>query len=336
MGASLEVERNMPKIISSLSNDGHGDGTATSSANSDTLAIMNARMKAIDLTCLIASPILVGVIMSYSGSVVWACFLLLLWNMMAWFPECWLIKLAIDSCPALAAPKSKPSKETYKQEQPATATNSSSIDDFLYSLNTYFLHQPSLPTSVALSLLYLTVMSFGPLMTAYLAWRGMEEGVLSLWRGAGAASGISATLIFPYLQQKLGLLRTAMLALWFQFLCLLFGVASSSSPSSAATSSSNNNKSTLLVVGLVLSRFGLWTFDLAANQLIQETVHVDKLGRVNGVQSSLQSFCQMFAYVAGVVVWQPEKFPQLMWASCGCVFLAGCLSTFAYLHHRGM
>jgi len=165
--------------------------------------------------------------------------------------------------------------------------------------------------------------------------------VLSLWRGAGAASGVSATLFFPYLQRKLGLLRTAMLALWFQFLCLLFGVASSSSspsPSAAATSSSgsSNNKSILLVVGLVLSRFGLWTFDLAANQLIQETVHVDKLGRVNGVQSSLQSFCQMFAYVAGVIVWQPEKFPQLMWGSCGCVFLAGCLSTFAYLHHRGM
>lgn len=337
MGASLEVERNMPKIISSLSNE---DGTC-----SDTLAIMNARMKAIDLTCLIASPILIGVIMSYSGSVVWACVCLLLWNMVAWFPECWLIKLAIDSCPALAAPKLKPSKETYEQQQqqqPATTNSSSSssnsIDDFLCSLKIYFLQQPSLPTSLALSLLYLTVMSFGPLMTAYLAWRGMGEGVLSLWRGAGAVSGISATLIFPYLQRRLGLLQTAMVALWFQLFCLLFSVASSSSLfiSSSPTSLGNkiHSKSTLLVTGLVLSRFGLWTVDLAANQLIQETVHVDKLGRVNGVQSSLQSFCQMIAYMAGVVVWQPENFPQLMWASCGCVFLAGCLSTFAY-HHRG-
>lgn len=39
------------------------------------------------------------------------------------------------------------------------------------------------PTALALALLYLTVMSFGTLMTAYLKWRGMAEAELSVYRG---------------------------------------------------------------------------------------------------------------------------------------------------------
>lgn len=47
-----------------------------------------------------------------------------------------------------------------------------------------------------------------------------------------------------------------------------------------------------LVWGLVLSRFGLWSFDLAVNQLLQESVDAGSLGAVSGVQGSLQSFFQ--------------------------------------------
>lgn len=39
------------------------------------------------------------------------------------------------------------------------------------------------PAALALALLYLTVLSFGTLMTAYLKWRGMVEAELSVYRG---------------------------------------------------------------------------------------------------------------------------------------------------------
>jgi hypothetical protein len=42
------------------------------------------------------------------------------------------------------------------------------------------------------------------LMTAYMKWRGLPETVLSLYRGAGALSGIASTFTFPKLQEKLG------------------------------------------------------------------------------------------------------------------------------------
>lgn len=49
-----------------------------------------AGMRRIDLTCLIVSPIMVGLIMNYAGSPA-AVMLILLWNLAAWAPECLLL-----------------------------------------------------------------------------------------------------------------------------------------------------------------------------------------------------------------------------------------------------
>ena len=46
----------------------------------------------------------------------------------------------------------------------------------------------------------------GLLMTAYLKWKGMLEVTLSLYRAAGALAGIGATLCFPGLHARLGML----------------------------------------------------------------------------------------------------------------------------------
>lgn len=82
-----------------------------------------------------------------------------------------------------------------------------------------------------------------------------------------------------------------------------------------------------LVWGLVLSRFGLWSYDLAANQLIQESVDHGSLGAVSGVQGSLQSLLQMLAYLAGVLQPTTQQFPLLMAGSCCVVGVAAVLVT---------
>lgn len=41
-------------------------------------------------------------------------------------------------------------------------------------------------------------------MTAYLKWQGMTEAELSLYRGAGAISGLLSTLVFPPVHNKAG------------------------------------------------------------------------------------------------------------------------------------
>lgn len=68
---------------------------------------------------------------------------------------------------------------------------------------TYF-RQSTWPAALALALLYLTVLSLGLLMTAYLKWQGMSEAVLSLYRGAGAVSGLLSTVVFPPFHRSTG------------------------------------------------------------------------------------------------------------------------------------
>lgn len=41
-------------------------------------------------------------------------------------------------------------------------------------------------------------------MTAYLKWQGMTEAELSLYRGAGAISGLLSTTVFPTIHNKTG------------------------------------------------------------------------------------------------------------------------------------
>lgn len=64
----------------------------------------------------------------------------------------------------------------------AGSSGGSSLRRQWHSWGTYF-SQGVTPAALALALLYLTVMSFGTLMTAYLKWRGMAEAELSIYRG---------------------------------------------------------------------------------------------------------------------------------------------------------
>jgi iron-regulated transporter 1 len=198
-----------------------------------------------------------------------------------------------------------------------------------------------MPAALSLALLYLTVMSFGTLMTAYLKYSGLKEAELSIYRGFGALSGIAATLVFPTLHKKYGLIITGAAAIWTQLLCLVLAATPAiiiSLLNRQGTEQESNTPSVLairlLVVGLILSRFGLWGFDLAVNQILQETVSSANLGSVNGVQGSLQSLFQMLGYVAGVVIWRPAQFSLLMMGSVAAVGAAAVLFTLYGLRVR--
>lgn len=58
--------------------------------------------------------------------------------------------------------------------------------------------------ALALALLYCTVLSFGSLLTAYAYYRGIDEAVLAVARGVGAAFGLLGTFVFPDLHRQFG------------------------------------------------------------------------------------------------------------------------------------
>ena len=193
------------------------------------------------------------------------------------------------------------------------------------------------------------MLSFGPLATAYLNWRGLGEVELAAWRGVGAAAGIAATAAFPRIRSGLGSDAAGALGIGSQFLCMLVGClaaflppslssfaavspprSSSSSSSSAAAAAAVGGKggssgpggARLLAASLALSRFGLWLFDLFASQNLQERVPRGQLGAVNGVQSTLQASLGALSFAAGLVISKPSSFWVLAVGSLGAVSLA--------------
>ena len=67
----------------------------------------------------------------------------------------------------------------------------------------------------------------------------------------------------------------------------------------------------LVLVGVTAARFGLWIFDLAVSQLIQERVAEEERGVVSGVMKAMNSNMDMLHYVMVIVAPRPQEFPYL-------------------------
>ncbi|GIL55048.1 hypothetical protein Vafri_10701 [Volvox africanus] len=200
------------------------------------------------------------------------------------------------------------------------------LDLYFDSWRVYW-NQPVLLLCLALALLYMTVLSLGFLMTSFLKWSGLSEVEVSAYRGIGALTGLAATAIFPPLLARAGLRFCAIAGITYQLTCLAAGVL----PVVAVAIAHGGDlrpsvtQVRVLVAGLVSSRTGLWLYDLAVTQLIQEDVRQEQLGTVYGVQSSLQASFEMLSFVAGLVNPRPARFYWLMMGSLGSVAAAATM-----------
>ena len=86
----------------------------------------------------------------------------------------------------------------------------------------------------------------------------------------------------------------------------------------------------LMLGGVILARFGLWIFDLAVQQLVQETVAEDTRGVVGGVMNAMNSIMDMMHYVLVIAAPRPEHFGILTLISVAMVSL-GALFYALYL-----
>merc|ERR1719242_870220 len=57
----------------------------------------------------------------------------------------------------------------------------------------------------------------------------------------------------------------------------------------------------VILLSMIIARCGLWAFDLAENQLMQERVRVDVRSQVNGVQVSVSQVFMILMAVMGIV-----------------------------------
>lgn len=119
--------------------------------------------------------------------------------------------------------------------------------------------------SMACALLYLTVLTFSGQMVTYLLADGYTPAQIAVARTVSVTFEVLATWVGPWLIGKIGPVRAG---LWFsswQIGCLAVGM------SVFWTYADNALMSTLgLVGGTMLSRLGLWGFDLSTQLIVQD------------------------------------------------------------------
>eukprot|EP00898_Chlorokybus_atmophyticus_P002489 jgi/Chlat1/3240/Chrsp22S03423 len=336
---SVAVERDWVVVLASdeaqspalPENDGHLPGVPEPNlptANAR-LTHLNAVMRRIDLCCLVLAPIAVGAVMS-SMSARAAALLIAGWNIVSGVGEYALLVYVYKQVPALqvksTAGGSKQHQRdfgmqnlgqyervgaddaeaeitsTYQERKKATLTRlveaiTTHAVQALSSWRVYWKQETFLP-ALSLALLYLTVLSFGTLMTAYLKSTGVNELQLAAARGCAAGMGVLATFIYPIMTNKVKPLRSGLRSIWAQasaqsVVCLIPCVVAIYVQSARASA-------VLLIVGVIFSRVGLWSFDLSVTQLVQEVVPEHERGVVGGVQCSIQETFAMLGFLLGV------------------------------------
>ena len=118
--------------------------------------------------------------------------------------------------------------------------------------------------SFVLSLLYLTVLSFGGQMITYLISAGYNSFIIALVRTVSVVFELSSTWIAPRLMKRILPARVGMWFLGWQMLWLGAAVVffwAEPRPIVAASG---------LVAGTIFSRIGLWGYDLCAQFIVQE------------------------------------------------------------------
>jgi iron-regulated transporter 1 len=164
-------------------------------------------------------------------------------------------------------------------------------------------------------------------MTAYLVWRGMRLETIGVWRGVSSAVGLMGTFAYSLSMKFYSVETTGMWSIAVQFLCLSISYVS-------LFVGDYNASLSMLIGGVCASRVGLWVFDIAITQLMQEYVPEDVRGVVGGVQNSLNAFFGIFSFLLGIIIPNPRDFPIYVAAGYGSVALAMLLYTFGIYTRR--
>ena len=233
------------------------------------LEALNAQMRRIDLACKLLGPLMIALIDAVSFVLVLEVILGM--NVLSLLIEYFAIADVYKMVPALRfkelASTSPADSAAVFQDIPVyrriPAFSISKAQAMYKELSDYSRHAAFLP-SFALCLLYLTVLSFSGQMVTYLLSVNITPLQIGLLRTASTAVELSATWLTPIAMKRIGTLRSGLWFINWQLCCLIGAVSSFwliDKPIVAAL---------ILVAGMILSRVGLWGFDLCVQIIVQE------------------------------------------------------------------
>ncbi|KAF2399679.1 hypothetical protein EJ06DRAFT_511875 [Trichodelitschia bisporula] len=262
------------------------------------LGALNAVLRRIDLSCKLASPVVVSFVVELASTPV-AILATLGMNLLSVAVEYFAIERVYHAVPALAT-KPRPNRTSPEISLDNRLTSPEPPLPTPSPWRTYLTH-PLLPPSLSLSLLYLTVLTPGALFTTYLLSTGFSPLSTSVFRTVAALSELSATLALPFLSSRIGPLRAGFWAITYQTSTLALGLgAFLTHPAGGGAAS--------LAAAIAASRLGLWGVDLAVQELVQTAVDESARGAFASAEAALQNGAECLAY-AGTLVWStPDEF----------------------------
>lgn len=277
---------------------------------SDDLPKFNSRMSQLDLFTEITSPVLAGLLLTIThSSIAFLGFLLIAtWNLVSFFPELMLLRSIFKKRPDLL-----------KLETKTSETVQDSMWVQLQSGWASFFKQPVVIPIVAYALLWLSVLSpHGVLLTGYLKdeWK-MPELIIGSFRGLGAIFGLFATIIFPFIIKKFGLLKGSRILISFQAVMLLFGLSFFVLGDVVGQYG--------FLVFILLSRIGLYGFSLGEIQIRQIGISAHQRGEVNGFAYALTGLATLVLFIFGTLLPSTSQFNILIYGSVGFVVIGAVL-----------
>ncbi|KAI1510977.1 Ferroportin1 [Pyrenophora tritici-repentis] len=296
---------------------------------------LNSAMRRIDLVCKLIAPVGIGLIDGYSTRIaIWVVFAQ---NAVSVLVEYFAIAHVYAAVPELGREKELKHSETPGTEMQQSSHQDAATDPTDPGLRSTlsniaahlrpwkdYAQNPAFLASFALSLLYLTVLGFGSQMTTYLLTLDFTSTHVSLMRLASVVIELSATVAAPWLTNKIGAVRAG---LWFineQLFCIALAIG---------TFVMMDNKAMLaagaLVLGICLSRLGLWGFDLSVQFLVQEDAPKATRGSFSAIEMSLQNLFEMLSFATTMVFYRPKDFKIPIFISAGAIMSsAACFAGF--------
>ncbi|KAJ5356085.1 hypothetical protein N7517_010694 [Penicillium concentricum] len=300
---------------------------------------LNASMRRIDLICKLLAPVFISLIDSISTRyAIWTVFTL---NTTSVLVEYMAIAQVYQSVPALTKTNPIPQADDINSEnegetphQHPSHTPLSLPDSSLAPWKEYIASPVFLP-SFALSLLYLTVLSFGATMVTYLLHAGFTSLQVSYMRIGSVAAELSGTWTAPMIMNRIGPIRSGLWFLNWQFVCV-----SGAAVAFVAWDSSSRFVAGTLIAGVALSRVGLWGFDLSVQFLVQENINEHARARFSATEMALQNVFEMLSFASTIAFPLPAQFGYPVMISAGAVAVAAvCFATYVrkergHLLHR--
>ncbi|KIW19890.1 hypothetical protein PV08_00465 [Exophiala spinifera] len=292
---------------------------------------LNAQMRRIDLFCKLVSPLSIALLHGWSPRVaVWST---LVTNALSVSIEYFLIARVFHQVPALADRDDSSQiggqdhgevDQSSRESQPESRSRFARCGGFIIESARIYVRQTAFLPSLALSVLYLTVLSFSGQMTTYLLALPspkITSTTVGLLRTASAISEISSTFLAPRVMSRIGPVRAGIWFLSWQILWLTSAVG----VLWIGFSGSAYTVTAIFVAGVIMSRIGLWSFDLCAQLIIQESITASHRGSFSSVEMSVQNFFELCTFATTIVFPKPAQFRYPAIISLVAVYLSAAL-----------